>query len=289
MKFSGPIGKLILDHSSTFGGQIYDLTGNGSLSGSDQIDLRDVEFGPGTKVAYTGTSTGGLLTVSDTENHTAHISLVGNYSASEFSLSSDGSGGTIVIDPSAKPALASGTLSFNDPDPTDIHTVTVAAENSGADYIGTFTVDALTSANGQDSTAWHFNLDSRPVATTTQSYEVSVADHHADGTITTTTQAVTVTLAGAGNNAFVFHPGIGADMIVNAGSTDTIELDGFSSVTSSNQLAHYLAEAKAGVSQSLFETVDGGHDTLINLGHHDSITLMNVAISALHANDFIIH
>lgn len=121
------------------------------------------------------------------------------------------------------------------------------------------------------------NLTTSPLLTTT------------DGTNSTATQSVTVTIAGASNDAFVFHPGVGADTIVNAASTDTIELDGFSSVTSSNQLASLLAEAEAGVSQSLFQTANGGHDTLINLGNHDVITLTNVPLGALHASDFIVH
>ena len=87
----------------------------------------------------------------------------------------------------------------------------------------------------------------------------------------------------------MFHPGIGADTIVNATSADTIELDGFSSVTGNKQLAWLFAEAQAGVSQSLFQTADAGHDTLINLGHHDVITLANISLSALHASDFIVH
>ena len=99
VQFNGPTGSLILDKSSAFDGQITGLTGNGSVSGSDQIDLKDIGFGAGTTVAYTGTSTGGVLTVSDAQHHTANIELDGNYTGSTFSLSSDGSGGTIVIDP----------------------------------------------------------------------------------------------------------------------------------------------------------------------------------------------
>ena len=76
---------------------------------------------------------------------------------------------------------------------------------------------------------------------------------------------------------------------MDAANVATIELDGFSSVTSNNQLATLLADAQAGISQSLFRAVDGGHDTLIHLGHHDSITLVNVAITTLHASDFIVH
>jgi VCBS repeat-containing protein len=290
VKFGGPTGILILDHPSTFAGLIFDLTGNGSLSGSDQIDLRDIDFGPGTTVAYTGNTTGGLLTVSDAQHHTASIELAGNYAGSTFSLSSDGGGGTIVIDPPVKQDLAGGTLSFSDPGPTATESVTVSPQNGGAGYIGNFTVDAVTTANGRDSAGWHFNFDSGAAATTvTQSYEVTVADHHTNGTNSTATQSVTVTIAGAGNDAFVFHPDVGADTVVNATSADTIELDGFSSVTSNRQLASLLTEAQAGLSQSLFQTANGGHDTLINLGNHDVITLANVALSALHASDFIIH
>jgi VCBS repeat-containing protein len=288
--FNGPTGSLILDHSSGFGGQITGFSGNGSLSGSDQIDLRDIGFGTGTTVAYTGNSSGGTLTVTDAQDHTANISLLGNYTGSTFSLSTDGSGGTIVIDPPVKQELASGTLSFNDRGPTAPETVTVSPQNGGAGYIGNFTVDAVTTANGHDSAAWHFNFDSNPgAATVTQSCDVTVADHHADGTNSTATQSVTVTIAGSGNDAFVFHPGVGADTIVNATAADTIELDGFSSVTSNKQLASLLAEAQAGQSQSLFQTANGGHDTLIHLGNHDVITLANVPLSALHASDFIVH
>ena len=39
----------------------------------------------------------------------------------------------------------------------------------------------------------------------------------------------------------------------------------------------------------MFQSANGGHDTLINLGNHDSITLTNVHIADLHASNFIIH
>lgn len=86
-----------------------------------------------------------------------------------------------------------------------------------------------------------------------------------------------------------FHSGVGADVVVNATSSNTIELDGFSSVTSHSQLASLLAEAQAGQSQSMFQSGNGGHDTLINLGNHDSITLTNDHLVDLHASNFIVH
>ena len=38
--FAGSTGTLRLDHSSTFSGKIFKFSGNGSLSGSDHIDLQ---------------------------------------------------------------------------------------------------------------------------------------------------------------------------------------------------------------------------------------------------------
>jgi hypothetical protein len=116
--FDGSTGTLILDHSSEFTGQIIGFTGNGTLAGSDQIDLRDIEFGSGTTDSYNGTTSGGTLTVSDTEGDTAKISLVGDYEGSTFSLSGDGNGGTLVIDPPIAQNAASDTFHFHDPDST---------------------------------------------------------------------------------------------------------------------------------------------------------------------------
>jgi hypothetical protein len=153
--------------------------------------------------------------------------------------------------------------------------------------VGNFTADAVVAASSLDSVDWHFNLESSPVSKIlTQPYEVTVTDNHADGTNSATSQAVTVTIGIPGNDAFVFR--VGADVIVNAASANMIELDGFS-VTISAQLALLLAEAQAGESESLFQSANGGHDTLIPLGNHDSIILANVHFADLHANNFLVH
>ena len=44
-------------------------------------------------------NTSGTLTVSDNAGHTANITLLGNYMASQFNIATDGHGGTIVFDP----------------------------------------------------------------------------------------------------------------------------------------------------------------------------------------------
>ena len=54
-------------------------------------------------IAYSGNNSPGTLTVSD-GTHTANIALTGNYSLANFTASSDGHGGTIIVDPPVLPA-----------------------------------------------------------------------------------------------------------------------------------------------------------------------------------------
>jgi hypothetical protein len=74
-----------------------------SKTGASSLDLRDIKFGADTKATYSGTTTSGVLTVTD-GTHTARITLDGNYRTSAFTVSSDGNGGTTVIDPTARVA-----------------------------------------------------------------------------------------------------------------------------------------------------------------------------------------
>ena len=103
------------------------------------------------------------------------------------------------------------------------------------------------------------------------------------------TQSVSVTVGGPNNDTFVFKPGFGSDVIANATTAYTIELDGFSSVANANQLQTFLNDAQSGHVQSLFQVANGGHDTVINLGNHESITLTDVHVTDLHPSNFIIH
>jgi hypothetical protein len=288
VKFVGATGTLILDQSTAFSGQINNFTGNGNLSGSDQLDLKDITFAAGVSDSYTGNSSGGVLTVSDAQNHVAHIALSGNYTGSTFSLSSDGHGGTIVIDPVVSD-LASGKLSFAEAQSSDSYSVEVSPENENSAYLGNFTVDAPNVSNGQVSAGWHFNLDEPTInQEVTQSYQVSLVDEQHQGISQAVSQTVSVTIGGPGNDSFIFHPGVGTDIVANAKSTVTIELDGFSSIANSHELATLLQEAQTGISQSVFSSTNDGHDTTINLGNHDSITLAHIQLADLHANNFII-
>jgi hypothetical protein len=91
--FASPTGTLKLDASTTFRGAI-----GGQLAIGDVIDLADVNAGANATLGYSGNSSPGTLTVSD-GTHTASIALLGNYSLANFTASSDGHGGTSVVDP----------------------------------------------------------------------------------------------------------------------------------------------------------------------------------------------
>ena len=199
-------------------------------------------------------------------------------------------GGAIAVNsPSAD--SVSGTLSFSETDSTGTPTASVSPQNGGAGYLGNFTVNAAKiRPTGRDGRLALLISDSSSVTqTVTQSYDVTVANHQANGPNGAISQTVSVTVGGPSQDTFVFKPGFGTDVIANAKGSDIVELDGFASVANINQLQTLLSEAQAGQSQSLFQAANGGRNTVIDLGNHDSITLANVKIADLHASNFIIH
>ncbi len=92
--FAGTTGTLKFDDAVAYTGQI------SGLAGSDALDLADVNYGANTSATFLGNADGGVLTVAD-GTQTANIDLVGNYLSSTWDLSSDGNGGTTVVDPVA--------------------------------------------------------------------------------------------------------------------------------------------------------------------------------------------
>jgi hypothetical protein len=278
---------LILDHAGTFTGQVLGLSGNGNPLQSDVIDLRDIAFGPGTTASYVGTVMGGVLTVTDAQKDTANILLIGDYLNSTFSVSSDGVGGTSVVDPPSPHLLSEGQFVFNDRDSAGKADVSVSAQNDGAGYVGSFVVNALSIADGHESINWQYPGGS--AQNVTQSYNVSVGKPGSGETGNSAPHPVSVTIGGPGSDTFIFKPGFGMDMIANLKSADTIELHGFSSVSDTSALQALLTEAQTGQAQPLFHAANGGHDTVINLGDHDSIILQNIQLPNLHIGNFVVH
>ena len=112
--FQNSTGSLVLDQSSSFAGIISGFTGDGSLSGSDQIDLKDINYSSGS-FSTTFDAAHDTLLVSDGTN-SAILQFVGNYVAQNFKFTSDGNGGTIVYDP---PVGTGGTQAPNTGSPSD--------------------------------------------------------------------------------------------------------------------------------------------------------------------------
>ena len=76
----------------------------------------------------------------------------------------------------------------------------------------------------------------------------------------------------ANGDTFVFHPGMGADIASNfTAKTDTIDLEHFANIGSDRQLTSLIASNAHG-------------DAVIELGHHDSITLPGVSANTLQAH-----
>ncbi len=81
-----------------------------------------------------------------------------------------------------------------------------------------------------------------------------------------------VAVDGAGNDTFIFHPGMGAETATNFNpKADSIELDHFANIESVQQLASLI-------------TTDAQGDAVLALGHHDSITLPGTTASYLQAH-----
>jgi len=92
--FAGSSGILTLNDALAFKGQV------SGLAGSDAIDLADVSYGANTQATFLGNTEGGTLTITN-GTQTANIALVGDYLSSNWTVSSDGNGGTLVVDPTS--------------------------------------------------------------------------------------------------------------------------------------------------------------------------------------------
>jgi hypothetical protein len=91
---TGSTGTLELFDSQDFTGTI------AGLAAGNHLDLADIAFGAGTQLGYTpnGGNIGRTLSITD-GTHTANLALLGSYVAANFAMSSDGNGGTVVVDP----------------------------------------------------------------------------------------------------------------------------------------------------------------------------------------------
>jgi hypothetical protein len=102
-------GTLLLENSLTFSGLV------AGFGKPDRLDFRDIAFTSGaTSATWSQSGTSGTLTVSS-GTHTAALTLIGQYVAGNFHVSTDGHGGTFVTDP---PVSASENAALVNPHET---------------------------------------------------------------------------------------------------------------------------------------------------------------------------
>ena len=89
--FTGSTGDLTLARSQVYTGTVTGF----AHSTQTYLDLGDIGFVSAGEATFSGTSTGGTLTITD-GTHTASIALSGNYLSATFAALSDGHGGTLV-------------------------------------------------------------------------------------------------------------------------------------------------------------------------------------------------
>jgi hypothetical protein len=167
-------------------------------------------------------------------------------------------------------AAAQGTLSFADNDAASNLSASVTPD--GDNYVGHLTTGAVTESGGTASIDYGFTLGNDQInvasgQTVTQSYQISLTD--AQNPAANATQTVAVTIGGAGNDNFVFAPGVGHDTVLNFNAQqDTVELDHFANAQTVQEL------------QSLI-TADTHGNAVLDLGNHDSITFLNTTQAQL--------
>jgi hypothetical protein len=139
--FQGSTGSLTLDSPSSFTGHISGFTGDGTLAGSDQIDLKGINY-TSTSFSESYDPTTDTLSVSDGTNG-ATLHFIGTYQAANFSFQSDGSGGTIVYDPPV--SNSSGPEATHPPGSTTDNTIVATLPN-----------ETLTGSGGNNSFVFSF-------------------------------------------------------------------------------------------------------------------------------------
>jgi hypothetical protein len=154
-------GELVLGHASDFSGQISGFTGTApDTTHSDAIDLKDISFGSNITFTYdekAGTDTGGTLTIFGSGHAVDSITFAnGEYNTASFTLSSDGSGGTLITDPpTSTTPIAAATTSSSDSDDTHIG-------GSNGNITITGGGDILTGGGGHDTFVFKAITDSQP-------------------------------------------------------------------------------------------------------------------------------
>ncbi len=208
-------GKLVLEQATSYSGQI-----SGFKLGQS-IDLTDIDFAAGVTMSYRSnnrSNTSGVLTITDGTN-TAKLQMAGSYTLANFTVASDGNGGTLLTDPpvdTTNYTIANGTTLTI---PTPAASTETFAGNGGALVLDDSTGfgGKIAGFGGQDAILLS---DLGFGANTTLGYAATGSD---SGTLTVSSGNQTVQLAMLGSyiaSSFVAaSDGFGGTMITEAAQT----------------------------------------------------------------------
>ena len=249
--FEGSTGTLKLDSPSTFAGQIIGFTGDGTLSGSDQVDLPNMSFSNAIQSASDYDPSTGALTVSNDATVDV-LHFMGSYSQANFKFGSDAHGGTVVYDPPA----------------TTLGTPAEASDGAHVHIAGISTTDGAGPLDGRQVI-----VDSG--ATPTLDHVTAAAGTITnDGTVKVIDKSTVIMAAGAGHDNFVFATDFGQATISHfTPGTDLVTID------------HAIFSSL----DALFAATRDFHGSaVITDAAHNTITLENVTTAQLlaHQSDF---
>jgi aryl-phospho-beta-D-glucosidase BglC (GH1 family) len=247
--FESSTGTLKLDNPATFTGQVVGFTGDGTLAGSDHIDLLNLAFSNAVQTDSTYSSSADTLSVSNGITVDL-LHFIGSYSQANFEFASDGDGGTIVYDP---------PISINQ------------TATNGAD--GTTIVTGSSIIEGNQALTSRVVVDSG--ATLTLDHAAGGSAITNNGTVNLTNNSTVNLFAGAGPDNFVFAPNFGQATISH-----------FTTGSDSLQIDYAIF---ASLDALFAATHDDSHgNAVVTDAAHDTITIENVTTAQLfaHQGDF---
>jgi len=233
--FIGSTGTLKLDAPSTFTGQIVGFSGDGTLAGSDHIDLVGLTYNSSIQSDSTYNSSTGVLSVSNGTTVDL-LNFTGSYSLANFEFASDGDGGTVVYDP-----------------PTTTH-VTGNSTISGSAGLG----------GGQ------LVVDSGATLTL-NNVVASAGTITNNGTVDIANNSTVSIAAGTGQDNFVFAPNFGQTSITHfVPGTDSIQIDHtvFASLDALFAAIHDNAQGNAVITDAAHDTITVQNVTTAQLLAH---------------------
>ena len=266
--FASSTGTLKLDQPSTFNGQISNFAGNGTLAGSDHIDLVGISF-----ASVQDSLTNGVLTVGD-GIHSAALNFNGSYVLANFKLSNDGSGGTLIIDPPVSNIVGSGGSSAGAQNQR-FAAVAPNLPNGGAGSIG------IVAIGPGMATEREVAVEGVAIQNSGGSINVTVAATHTTSANGEAAQPLTLTLEDRNSSA------ANRSMSITTGGVQSIN-QVLSPMTGTFASSSQSAADETEQGQPVFQSTDNGHANGVAreiVSPHDVIRAIDDGDIAIKRND----